>query len=89
MLRHERKDYSREKHWLLCLRQLRRQFGDLPADLEAVIRQLPPTQIEILAEALLEFATLEDLRGWLRNLGEGQSSFSKDLQTSVKEAQES
>ncbi|MFN4195216.1 MAG: DUF4351 domain-containing protein [Thermosynechococcus sp.] len=49
------------------MRQLRRQFGDLPADLEAVIRQLPPTQIEILAEALLEFATLEDLRGWLRN----------------------
>ncbi|MFN3680180.1 hypothetical protein [Thermosynechococcus sp.] len=47
------------------------------------------TQLETLAAALLDFATLEDPRDWLRNLGEGQSSFSKDLQTSVKDAQES
>ncbi|QEQ01179.1 Rpn family recombination-promoting nuclease/putative transposase [Thermosynechococcus sp. CL-1] len=54
---------------LVVLRLLRRRFGDLPAELEAAIRQLPSTQIETLAEALLDFATLEDLRGWLRNLG--------------------
>ncbi|MDR5639212.1 DUF4351 domain-containing protein [Thermosynechococcus sp. PP42] len=44
---------------------LRRRFGQLPAGLEERIRQLPPPQIEALAEALLDFTALEEVFAWL------------------------
>ncbi|WNC86242.1 Rpn family recombination-promoting nuclease/putative transposase [Thermosynechococcus sp. QKsg1] len=52
---------------LVVLRQLRRRFGELPAGLEERIRQLPVHQIEALAEALLDFTTLEEVFAWLEH----------------------
>ncbi|AHB87642.1 protein of unknown function DUF2887 [Thermosynechococcus sp. NK55a] len=50
---------------LVILRQLRRRFGSVPRDLEERIRQLSISQIEALAEALLDFRELEEVAAWL------------------------
>lgn len=47
-------------------RQLLRKFGQLRADLELQIEGLTTAQLESLAEALLDFASIADLEGWLR-----------------------
>ncbi len=49
----------------VVLRQLRRRFAKLPSDLEAGISELPASKLEELAESLLDFATIDDARGWL------------------------
>ena len=50
----------------LILRQLPRRIGQgLTSALENQIRQLPLLQLEALAEALLDFSTVEDLQQWL------------------------
>uniref|UniRef100_B8HN52 DUF4351 domain-containing protein n=1 Tax=Cyanothece sp. (strain PCC 7425 / ATCC 29141) TaxID=395961 RepID=B8HN52_CYAP4 len=49
----------------LILRQLNRRFGELPANLQQSIATLSLSQIENLAEALLDFTTLADLQTWL------------------------
>jgi len=46
-------------------RQLRRRFGDLSLDLVSKLNQLTTDQIEDLGEALLDFASLDDLDRWL------------------------
>jgi Domain of unknown function (DUF4351) len=51
----------------LVLRQLTKQVGELPAEVRDRIDQLAIAQVEALGEALLEFTTLADLEGWLRN----------------------
>ena len=61
----------------LILRQLPRRIGQgLSSALENQIRQLPLPQVEALAEALLDFSTVEDLQQWLE-----ERSFSSERLT--------
>jgi predicted transposase/invertase (TIGR01784 family) len=50
----------------LVLRQLSHRVGTLPATVEAQVQALALPQLETLGEALLDFAGLDDLVGWLR-----------------------
>ena len=50
----------------LMLRQARRRFGQVPADLEQEIRSLPKERIGSLGEALLDVASIEELRALMR-----------------------
>jgi hypothetical protein len=50
----------------LVLRQLARRVGTLPANVEAQVQALDLPQLEALGEALLDFAGLNDLVGWLQ-----------------------
>jgi predicted transposase/invertase (TIGR01784 family) len=52
----------------LVLRQLNRKIGVLDAQVVDRISNLGITQLEDLAEALLEFSHLSDLDNWLRSL---------------------
>jgi len=58
---------KQEGEALLTIRQLKRLLGELPPEIEAEIRGLNTNTIEALAEALLDFKTLEDLTNWLAN----------------------
>jgi predicted transposase YdaD len=49
----------------ITLRQLRRRCGALTATQEARIRALPLSELEALAEALLDFQGADDLNAWL------------------------
>ena len=51
----------------LVLRQLSRRVGNLNPELESAISELSLTQLETLAEALLEFNSLQDLQQWLEH----------------------
>lgn len=51
----------------LILRQLARRFGNLPSSTQAPIEALSLSQLEALGEALLSFASLEELQQWLDN----------------------
>jgi hypothetical protein len=51
---------------MLVLRLLSRRVGTLPATVEAQVQALALPQLEALGEALLDFAELDDLVGWLR-----------------------
>ena len=48
----------------LVLRQLRRRFGMLDAEHEAMVASLPVEQLEDLGDALLGFQCLQDLNSW-------------------------
>lgn len=50
----------------LVLRLLARRVGTLPAKIEAQVQALTLPQLEALGEALLDFASAEDLTGWLQ-----------------------
>ena len=54
----------------LLMRQLSRRFGDIPPSIQTQIEQLNLEQTESLAEALLDFNSLDDLRSWLKISGE-------------------
>lgn len=49
----------------LILRLLSRKVGEISLEAKSQIEMLSLTQLEDLAEALLNFATLADLTGWL------------------------
>ncbi|MFP4440273.1 MAG: DUF4351 domain-containing protein [Chloroflexaceae bacterium] len=49
----------------LVLRLLTRKLGPLPAEVTARIAALDSTTMLLLADALLDFATQDDLRAWL------------------------
>lgn len=49
----------------LVLRQLKYRF-DIGSNVEEQLNQLPPSQLERLSEALLDFQKLSDLEVWLR-----------------------
>jgi len=51
----------------LVLKQLSRKVGKLSPKLESQIKALPLEPLEELAEALLDFSTLDDLSTWLHN----------------------
>jgi len=50
---------------MLVLRQLSRCLGEIPPNIQTQIEQLNLEQTESLAEALLDFTSLEDLLTWL------------------------
>ena len=50
----------------LVLRQLQRRVGELPQEVIKQIQSLSLEQIENLGEALLDFATIDDLLNWLQ-----------------------
>ncbi len=49
----------------VVLRQLQRGCGPLGPALESEVRSLSPSQLQALAVALLDFASLTDLKRWL------------------------
>ena len=50
----------------LVIRQLKRRFGELDSNLVEQIQALGVSELEALAEALLDFATVADLEIWLQ-----------------------
>ncbi|MBD2183225.1 DUF4351 domain-containing protein [Planktothrix sp. FACHB-1355] len=54
---------------LLILRQLTRRVGEVPESVRVQIDPLSITQLESLAEALLDFSNLSDLDAWLAQQG--------------------
>ena len=56
---------KRQEGLSLILRLLTRKFGDLPHDVQVRIENLSLTQIEALADALLEFSSVDDVTDWL------------------------
>ncbi len=49
----------------LVLRLLRRRFGALNAEHEAMVKRLPVEELEDLGDALLSFQNAKDLSVWL------------------------
>ena len=49
-------------------RLLTRRFGALPVALREQIENLPQEKLEQLADAVLEFATLNDVHSWLTDV---------------------
>ena len=58
---------SQREGLLLIKRQLRRRFGELSSGLEQQLQTLSVSQLEDLAEALLDFSDVNDLTRWLDN----------------------
>jgi len=52
----------------IVLRLLTRRMGEIAAELQSQIRQLSLTQLEDLAEALLDFEAQTDLVAWLQRV---------------------
>jgi hypothetical protein len=52
----------------LIIRQLKRRLGEVEPVLIERVRRLPIVQLEALAEALLDFADMADLVGWLEQV---------------------
>ena len=50
---------------LILLRQLSRQFDELPETLQEQVNQLSLEALKALGEALFDFASEADLRDWL------------------------
>ena len=49
----------------LALRLLQKRCGQLAPEQERRVRELPPQQLEALAEAVLDFEGMADLNAWL------------------------
>jgi predicted transposase/invertase (TIGR01784 family) len=49
----------------LVIKLLKRKFGSVPTKLQKAVEQLSTAQLEDLGEALLDFATLDELSSWL------------------------
>ena len=58
-------DIQQEKALSLVLRLLQRRVGTIPPMLQLHIQALPSTQLDDLAEALLDFTALQYLETWL------------------------
>jgi len=58
--------FIREKE--LILRQIKRKLGDIDSGLETEIKALDIERVEDLAEALLDFNSVEDLTNWLNQI---------------------
>ncbi|WP_071518353.1 DUF4351 domain-containing protein [Geitlerinema sp. PCC 9228] len=61
-----RQEGRQEAEVQLVWRQLNRRLGNLDPSLEQQIRRLSVEQVETLAEALLDFSSVEDLQAWLQ-----------------------
>jgi predicted transposase YdaD len=64
----EGREEGRQSELRLVMRQLTRRIGAINSQLQTKIENLSLTQLEDLGEALLDFATEEDLVNWLNNL---------------------
>ncbi len=64
---------KQEGEVLLILRLLSRRFGAVDAETEERINQLSTTQLESLAEALLDFSSQADVIRWLENFDKSGS----------------
>jgi predicted transposase YdaD len=73
-----------EEAQTLVMRQLVRRVGVVPSVTETRIRGLSLSQVENLAEALLDFSSVDDLEMWLRSQSaagsESHSDFSGESQ---------
>jgi len=49
----------------LVLKQIRKRFGFVPEEIVVMLPSLTPEKIEALGEALVEVASLEELRSFL------------------------
>ncbi len=58
---------GRRREIELVLRQLNRRLGEVSQLQKQMIRNLPLKRVEALGEALLDFETSADLRGWLKS----------------------
>ncbi|NJL41117.1 MAG: DUF4351 domain-containing protein, partial [Leptolyngbyaceae cyanobacterium SM1_4_3] len=65
-----RREERLEEGRSLVFRLLARKVGEVPTITKSQIAALGLTQLEDLGEALLNFATLADLDGWLERLPE-------------------
>lgn len=63
-----REEGRQEGELAVIMRLVHRLIGEIDLDLEMRICQLPVERLEDLAEALLDFTSLEDLVNWLDNL---------------------
>lgn len=61
-----RQEGRQEEAVAFALRLLRKRFGELSAKSEAQIKALSLETLEELGEALIEFASVDDLAAWLR-----------------------
>jgi predicted transposase YdaD len=64
----EGREEGRQSELRLVMRQLTRRIGTINVQLQTQIENLSLTQLEDLGEALLDFATEEDLVNWLNSL---------------------
>lgn len=60
-----RQEGRQEGESQVILRQLRRRFNDLPKDLIAKVSTLSISELDSLAEAIFDFAQVEDVQAWL------------------------
>ncbi|PNW30724.1 UNVERIFIED_CONTAM: hypothetical protein BEN50_02935 [Euhalothece sp. KZN 001] len=60
-----RKEGKKEGIQSLVWRQLSRRFGDIPSSIQTRIEELEIEETEALAEALLDFTSIDDLQRWL------------------------
>ena len=63
------RDIKQEGELSLILRQLNRKVGELPQEIRQRIEALSLEELENLAEALLDFTSINDLHVWLEALG--------------------
>ena len=52
----------------MILRQLKRRFGNIPAKIEQPLPTVGLTQLEDLAEELLDFSQIDDLVKYMANI---------------------
>jgi len=58
---------GRETGLRIVMRLLRKRFGELPEQITSRLNELPGDRLSELAEALLDFQTLNDAQVWLSN----------------------
>ncbi|MBD2606514.1 DUF4351 domain-containing protein [Scytonema hofmannii FACHB-248] len=64
----EGREEGRQSELRLVMRLLNRRIGTISPQLQSKVENLSLTQLEDLGEALLDFATEEDLVNWLNSL---------------------
>jgi predicted transposase/invertase (TIGR01784 family) len=67
--REEGRAINLDRQRSLTLRFLTRSLGDIPANIQAQINELPIDQLEQLQDDLLDFAGIDDAIAWLNELG--------------------
>ena len=65
--REEGREAGRQAEVDLILRLLNRLIGSVPVEAQQQVRSLSVSELAALGEALLNFATVEDLENWLQN----------------------
>ncbi|WP_416674908.1 Rpn family recombination-promoting nuclease/putative transposase [Egbenema bharatensis] len=68
ILQEGREEGRQQGEVAIILRLLNRRVGEIPVEVQEQIRHLGIPQLEALGEALLDFATIEDLLRWLEAL---------------------